>query len=374
MRKFLEERNAIVIANNIHQPRVLRRIEGLMQLGFQVYCYAFSRGLYQDNKPPNVSNMTDLGVMKDGHYFLRIIKLLGIARRIRANLESKRPEVLYCFGMDCGFLALSAGIKGSRSIYEIADLRYSILEKGVSGRFLGLIDAWILKHMTHVVLTSEGFCDQYKSLGKGRQRLVVIENKISERLPKVAERPKESREDAQGVIHLGFVGLIRYLPCLLPLIEGVGRRREKFAFHVFGDGAGVSEVKRLANKYENVHYYGSFKSPEDLGEIYSKIDISVAVYDSRNFNVRLAIPNKLYEAIYFSCPLVVSENTALSKRIREWDVGFVVDPFEDDFPDGFLERLSWESIELKRKACFGIATERLVQSHKELEKALFSEG
>ena len=42
-------------------------------------------------------------------------------------------------------------------------------------------------------------------------------------------------------------------------------------------------------------------------------------------NEQIALPNKLYEAIYCELPIIVSKGTYLAKVVEDWGVGLVVD-------------------------------------------------
>ena len=46
------------------------------------------------------------------------------------------------------------------------------------------------------------------------------------------------------------------------------------------------------------------------------------MYDSTDLNVRLALPNKLYESMYFKKPILVSSNTYLSQVVDQYGIGF----------------------------------------------------
>jgi succinoglycan biosynthesis protein ExoL len=74
---------------------------------------------------------------------------------------------------------------------------------------------------------------------------------------------------------------------------------------------------------QSVFYKGEFKSPEDLEMIYKRISISFVMYDDTDINVRLALPNKLYECMYFKRPIIASSNTFLGKRALDLKIGFI---------------------------------------------------
>lgn len=53
-----------------------------------------------------------------------------------------------------------------------------------------------------------------------------------------------------------------------------------------------------------------------MPEIYSSIDINYILYDASNNNVKLALPNKLYESIAFGCPIICSEDVSLGLLVH----------------------------------------------------------
>ena len=54
------------------------------------------------------------------------------------------------------------------------------------------------------------------------------------------------------------------------------------------------------------------------------VDCVYAVYDADNPNVRIALPNKLYESILCELPIIVAKQTYLAELVKEWGVGISV--------------------------------------------------
>ena len=54
------------------------------------------------------------------------------------------------------------------------------------------------------------------------------------------------------------------------------------------------------------------------------IDINFVAYDTDSYNVRVALPNKLYESIFFQVPIIVSKNTYLSECVSNFDIGYAI--------------------------------------------------
>lgn len=67
----------------------------------------------------------------------------------------------------------------------------------------------------------------------------------------------------------------------------------------------------------NIFFHGAFKNPIDLPKIYSKIDFIVATYDTTTLNPQYAEPNKIYEAIFFRTPIIVSYNSYLANKVNK---------------------------------------------------------
>ena len=145
---------------------------------------------------------------------------------------------------------------------------------------------------------------------------------------------------------------------ILRLIKFIENNPSLFSLKVFGDGPLKHYFKEC---HSDIIYYGSFKNPDELGDIYNQIDISYAVYDPSFLNVRLAVPNKLYESAFFRVPILCSANTYLSKLVREWDIGDEVNiSSQKIFDRDMLKYLNTSWIESKSKSCLRVPNSNLV--------------
>ncbi|MEA1978576.1 MAG: hypothetical protein U9N80_11835, partial [Chloroflexota bacterium] len=197
-----------------------------------------------------------------------------------------------------------------------------------------------VKSVSGLVLTSRHFYhDFYRKRGiLSRQRIYIIDNKINQLLAN--KRPHE-KHISQGRVVIGMVGLLRYLWPIELLLDFVKKSPESYVIECFGDGI----FRGLVESYvcENIRYHGSFKNPEELPDIYGSIDLNYVVYDNSTKNVRLAIPNKIFESAFFGVPIVCCEGTSVGKMAVEWQIGKTVridnrEIFEDDL--GAIDK-SW---------------------------------
>ena len=82
-----------------------------------------------------------------------------------------------------------------------------------------------------------------------------------------------------------------------------------------------------------------------MPEIYSQIDLVLSTYDVKYDNVRYAEPNKLYEAVYFETPIIVSKGTFLADKTLKLGIGYEVDPLNEKEVVEFVNGLTPESLE-----------------------------
>src|SRR5690606_37992120 len=94
-----------------------------------------------------------------------------------------------------------------------------------------------------------------------------------------------------STIIFSFVGGFRSPNTIFRFAQVIGEKYPNHLFHFFGDSSLTKDVIKLSELYDNVKYFGAFKNPEDLNNIYSKIDVVVSCYDIAEFNERILEPN-----------------------------------------------------------------------------------
>jgi glycosyltransferase involved in cell wall biosynthesis len=125
----------------------------------------------------------------------------------------------------------------------------------------------------------------------------------------------------------------------------------QYTCEIHGDGFWREQISEVCAAADNLNFHGIYRNPEDLESVYTGVDLVVALYDASDPNVRLALPNKLYEAAYFARPLIVTAGTALAQRVAEWGVGYAIDSSSKASVRKFLTDLKLEDIEHKSARC-----------------------
>ncbi|OJU55072.1 MAG: hypothetical protein BGN93_11545 [Acinetobacter sp. 39-4] len=301
----------IFLSSALQQPRHQKRIS-LLREKYDVKVYYFYRDKYIENYKGYQNTAINIGEVKDGKYISRIFLLLKLFLIL---LFSKVSRV-YCTSPDQAIISILAGKK---VFFEIGDLYQ------VDGRnkIYKMFDYFIFSRISGLIVTSpyyySGYLIKYEKFLKNK--IIVVENKL---LPNIETTINHYRVNNHAMnlsssskIKIGLIGSLMFKKSLEKIREFIIKDKN-FELHIYGDG-----LYGMFSDIDNVFYHGRFKSPEDLSDIYSNIDINVILYDTTNNNVKLALPNKLYESIAFLKPIICSDNVALSEIVFRDGIGEV---------------------------------------------------
>lgn len=333
----------VFLVNSLQNQRCIKRIKRFIAHGCDIEVYAYSR--LKDNYSNYDFAVNVLGTMSNEMSYTKRIPIL--IKDIRSVVKRNKGQdvAYYLFGLD---LALAFRMLDRKDIYvyEESDLVHTYLGNAVLKNLLEKIDKRIIQHSAKTVFTSEGFV-QYHFGEEKPDNAVVIANKLNQGIQKMAVLRKTSSEK----IRVGFVGKPRF-KSVVAFAKVLCERHKNYEFHIYGGP--ILEEKagfEMLLKFENCYYHGPFKNPDDLPEIYSQLDLILSTYDIEYENVRYAEPNKLYEAIFFRTPIVVSERTFLGDKVKKMGVGYCVNPLDEKAVNELLDDINLEAIEKIRSNC-----------------------
>jgi succinoglycan biosynthesis protein ExoL len=340
----VKNKKIIFLLTNRKHSGALKRVESFIDTNYEIEIYGFDRGFGKDVRSLKGIPVNDLGIVENGkHYFSKIINAYSIFN----NIFKKNPgtTIYYVFSFDFAFICL---LNKKKYVYEIRDLVYGYFSSYLIVFLFKFFDKVLIQFSLLTIVLSEGFVDfLYKS--KSKSNIIVQPNKLHYFFK------DKSREyphfDSKAKITFGFIGIFRFPNTILRFARIVGENFPNYEFLFFGDGDPSQKkmIVDIANKYKNISYKGCFKNPNELKDIYKKIDVSLSCYDNNFINVRYAEPNKLYESIYFFVPIIVSENTFLGQKVSKSEVGFVINSSSDKEIIYFINELTFDKInQIKR--------------------------
>lgn len=173
--------------------------------------------------------------------------------------------------------------------------------------------------MDKLVITSEKFYDIHYNRLISKDNVILMPNIPDE------EPLKNYFKKKNGMFTVGFIGGIRYLKQMKMLVDAA----EIVGCNVLFAGAGgtnydYEQITDYCKDKRYVTFTGRYIYNTDIAKLYGMVDCVYAVYDADNPNVRIALPNKLYEAVYCNLPIIVAKNTYLSQVVENWGVGISV--------------------------------------------------
>ena len=339
--------NLVMLCPSLSQPRYHKRANALAHR-FTVSVIAFERLYYNVNKFSDNIDVDVVGQLPEGAIFKRLFYLFSVYKRLKVNSEN--INVFYALSLDLYLVAMLAGL--DCGIYEVGDIRTA---KGKNAIFR-FLEKFVVSHSRSVVLTSKYFYSgYYENYGFPIEKYMIVENKLPRDFFSEIDRERfyKSRENKQistrkRRIRIGVIGFFRYEKPINLLLMFARENKDRFEVHFFGDGPLACLIKSDDN--ENVIFHGPFSNPFELTGIYGSLDVNFVVYDNSDLNVRLALPNKLYESIYFCLPMIVASDTALEYEVVKKGVGVSVSLECRSFSEE-MKNLSFESLEGYRENC-----------------------
>ena len=303
------------------EPRLAKEAKTLARAGYEVHAVLWDR---ERAFPPEET--------RDGvrihRYQLRapegqpdLVRLLprwwGYAFRRIAPL---RPDVVHAVDFDTilpGYAA--ARLTGAKLVYDIFDFYAEMVTADLSPRFREILarrERAMIGKADLVILP-----DLRRKVQLGRvhpKRLLEIMN-----VPENRRVAADAGNSSHFVLFYGgMIAKDRGLMDLVVACEATGAR-----LIVAGHGPDEAALLNTIESSPASTYLGTIPYDEVL-ERTAACDVVAALYDPSVPNNRLAAPNKLFEAMMFSKPVLVSEGTAAADIVREVGCGLMV-PYGD---------------------------------------------
>lgn len=312
-------------------PRIDRRIREFKENGYEVEVYGLANDFNIKYCTNEVYTYNLIASMRAGMpYKERASHIKEILKII--DKKNNKNTVFYFFTINVAVAALFRKIK---YIYEESDMLFDRFSNKLLQKIVIYINKKIIKRSLQTVFTSEGFADYYYG-DKYPSNISFITNRVS---PKCLDLPDIAKEDVDfNHLRLGFVGNIRYQSILN--VSDVVSEQTDFEFHYFGNDESLTPDQKKHFKMPRVQMHGGFSNPDDLPVIYGALDFVVCTYDVKGVNPRYAEPNKLYEAIYYRTPMIVSAGSFLAKKVERLGIGISLDPNDKNEIKAKIDTLS----------------------------------
>ena len=120
-------------------------------------------------------------------------------------------------------------------------------------------------------------------------------------------------------IRISYIGNLSYWDSCREMVN-VFANDDRYIMNFVGPNYEVIEEYCKANNILNVTFHGRFQREETVS-FYNNTDIIYNIYGNDIINVRTALSNKLYYAMRFKLPILVSANTYMEKIAKKYNIG-----------------------------------------------------
>uniref|UniRef100_A0A7C3MKX3 Glycosyltransferase n=1 Tax=Dictyoglomus thermophilum TaxID=14 RepID=A0A7C3MKX3_DICTH len=120
---------------------------------------------------------------------------------------------------------------------------------------------------------------------------------------------------------LAYVGILQEGRFIKEMIEIFKKHLE---WNLIIGGFGPLESEIIRNTRENIIFLGRLSYIDAL-RVYYESDAIFAIYDPSVPNHKFSSPNKLFEAMMLSKPIIVAKGTGIDKLVMEEKIGLIVD-------------------------------------------------
>lgn len=353
-------KDVIFILSSLNDSHFRKRVEEFMEHGYQVKVYGFKRK--GQNLPQLRYEPVILGEIKNRNFTNR---LSLFNRAIRSIAKDCKGKLCFYSSLDVAIFA-KLYIK-AHYIYEVCDLTELTIENPLIRFVLTKINESIIRRSQKTIITSEGFADYFGNLP--HDKFYLIPNKVSPEIPNYDFKEKYLEQEK---IRIGFAGVVRFesIYHFVKACADFGRNVEMHLYGIYSDeDEWATKIKQIEKDRDNIYYHGSFSNPDGLISIYESIDLVLCTYPP-TLGVKYAEPNKLYEAIYFRCPIIVSENVFLGEKVKKLNIGYVIDAMDENKIKEFLESLNTSDYQSKIDACKSIPQSECINRNDDFFKQI----
>lgn len=255
----------------------------------------------------------------------RLIPLKQFTAQSLEILKRNKPDIIHVQGLDMLQIACKYKVrhKNVHIIYEVADLHRLLVDKQkgvirqVAQKYLLWQDNKCSQKIDLLIVTSQQYYDTYFASFIPKEKMMYFPN-----VPDLSAFDAYTKKNSRNQFTVGYFGVIRYKTELRLLINSLKKNNTRLIIAGYEESG--TEIEELCRGRTDIDWIGRYDFKKSAADLYSRCDCIYAVYDASMANCQVALPNKLYEAVYCELPIIVADHTHVGDIVREWNVGIPV--------------------------------------------------
>lgn len=309
-------------------PRVHKEAKALVGAGYRVTILCWDR----EQKYPKKEKIDGIQLIRLGpkssfdstKIFLRTIKKFWkLARKEMAAMEF---DIIQSHDLDT--LAPAAREARKRKIplvYDSHEIYHEMAAERLPGFMVGIVkfyEKYMVRKPDAVICVNDRFRDRIISWGAGNVTVLMGSPPEPDAPPEeVAGIRKQISPDGKPVVM--YIGVLEPNRNVLELARGFTADNKCPGARLLLGGYGSLEKQVSSLSGDRYEFIGPVK-PGDMPAYTLAANILVAVYDPAFGNNRDSVPNKLFEAMSVSKPIIVARGTWTGQTVEELNCGIAV--------------------------------------------------
>jgi glycosyltransferase involved in cell wall biosynthesis len=325
--------------------RIAKEAKSLAAAGHQIFLLCNNYGMFQEHEEqvgpmytmrirPTFTNRTVNRIVKFPIFFnpLWIAQLVAAVRRWHI-------EVLQVVDIPLSAAALyvgrSFGIPVVLDMWENypealrgwaqKDWTYRIFKNPAAAR---MVELWVTRRVDHIVTVVDEQKERLVRDGVAPERISVVTNGLDEELFASAEARHDTLmdddPDEYKLLYVGALTVERGLSDMILALKWVLPKVPKVALYIGGAGPEEPALRELAvgeGVFSVVRFLGWVPFSE-IASYIIKSSLCVVPHLYNDF-INTTIPNKIFQYMWLSKPVLVSDAKPLERIVRECRAGFV---------------------------------------------------
>jgi glycosyltransferase involved in cell wall biosynthesis len=316
-------RKILMLLSNEYRPdpRVRKEAMTLHEAGHEVTVLCWNRSLKAADR------QDESGVIIERVRTGRVGGMMGLSLNVplffvRAYLRSRRLEfdVVHCHDYDT--LMLGAFISRLRDVplvYDSHEWYSRMVEDDLPGfvcRIIERSESLLLANCDAVIAANDAIAEHLTD--SGAVAVSVVMNCID--LP--PDGPREAYQD-KDLISLFYGGSLEPGRFVDEMLEAT-KVSSDCVLRIAGNGRLAGEVKQAAAESDRIQFLGYIPQEQVLLNV-SRSDAVVCMMEPSNGNNVIGTPNKLFEAMAYGVPAIVTRGTHSGDMVRRIDCGVAVE-------------------------------------------------
>jgi len=280
----------------------------------------------------------------------KYLKILKYYSGVFMELRNMRVDCINCHALPllplCVVLKF---VKHSKLVYDTHELETETAALSRFRRFFSkIVEKMLISFVDEIIAVSQSIAIWYQrryNLG----RVWVVKN-----APYTTRSPLRKtallrnlfgiQENEILFLYQGLLAEGRGIRLLLGVFSQLNSDRH-IVFMGFGE---LSEcIKDYASRYKNIHYHSAVK-PSEIVDYSNSADVGVSLIENICLSYYYCLPNKIWEYLNASLPILVSDFPEMGRVVDEYQCGWKTLPYALDIRC-MVEKITRESVERKKR-------------------------